>query len=201
MKKLCITIAASLALSGVPAGAGPRVTAPTGQDKPAASTNVPAQSGTLTPLKVTVVISRFQGDKKTSSMPYVLGVTANSDSTTLRMGVQVPIVSRSQKSGVGVVPMSAFSYRDVGTNIDCWAQTAPSGLYNLKFVVEDSSVHLSSGEKPGSPAVSDEIPSFRTFKVSFNALMREGQTTQYTSATDPVTGEVMKVDVTLNTMK
>ena len=27
------------------------------------------------------------------------------------------------------------------------------------------------------------------------------QTTQYTSATDPVTGELMKIDVTLNVMK
>ncbi|MGH9372083.1 MAG: hypothetical protein ACRD15_11190, partial [Vicinamibacterales bacterium] len=179
MKNLWITVAALVAFSSVPGGARESAPSTPGQDRPAAPPAASAQPGALTPLKVTVVISRFQGDKKTSSMPYALGVTANTDATTLRMGVQVPIVSRSQKSGQAVVPMTPFSYRDVGTNIDCRANTASSGLYNLKLVVEDSSVHLSTGERPGSPAVADEIPSFRTFKVSFNALMREGQTTQY----------------------
>ncbi|MGH9371020.1 MAG: hypothetical protein ACRD15_05770 [Vicinamibacterales bacterium] len=176
------------------------------QEKPAQPQEKPAPAQALesvgrVPLKVTVVISRFQGDKKTSSLPYVLGVTANSQATTLRMGIQVPIVATSQKAGTTQVPFNPFSYREVGTNIDCLAETAPGGLYNLGFVVEDSSVHLNPGEKPGSAAVMEEIPSFRTFKVSFTALMREGQTTQYTSATDPVTGEVMKVDVTLDGLK
>ena len=44
------------------------------------------------PLKVTVVLSRFQGDKRISSMPYILGVMASGwgpgPKTTLRMGVE-----------------------------------------------------------------------------------------------------------------
>ena len=47
------------------------------------------------PLKVTVVLSRFQGDKRISSMPYILGVMASGwgpgPKTTLRMGVEVPV--------------------------------------------------------------------------------------------------------------
>ena len=47
------------------------------------------------PLKVTVVLSRFQGEKRISSMPYILGVMASGwgpgPKTTLRMGVEVPV--------------------------------------------------------------------------------------------------------------
>ena len=32
-------------------------------------------------------------------------------------------------------------------------------------------------------------------------LLRDGQTMQYASATDSVTGEVVKIDVTLNVLK
>ena len=45
------------------------------------------------------------------------------------------------------------------------------------------------------------MPSFRNFNSSFTALLRDGQTMQYTSATDPVSGEVMKIDVTVAVMK
>jgi hypothetical protein len=74
-------------------------------------------------------------------------------------------------------------------------------VYRLQFTIEDSSVHLDPGQKSGSPAVINDYPSFRSFRTNFSALLRDGQTTQHTSATDPVSGEVMKVDVTLNVMK
>ena len=45
------------------------------------------------------------------------------------------------------------------------------------------------------------MPAFRSFKSNFTVLLRDGQTTQYTSAVDPVSGEVMKIDVTLNVIK
>ena len=46
-----------------------------------------------------------------------------------------------------------------------------------------------------------DVPSFRNFNSAFTALLRDGQTMQYTSATDPVSGEVMKIDVTAAVMK
>ena len=64
--------------------------APPGQ--PAGARKTPAPI----PLKVTVVLSRFQGEKRMSSMPYVLGVMASGwgagPKTTLRMGVDVPVM-------------------------------------------------------------------------------------------------------------
>ena len=41
------------------------------------------------------------------------------------------------------------------------------------------------------------IPAFRSFTSTFNVLLKDGQTAQHTAATDPVSGEVLRVDVTL----
>ena len=160
------------------------------------------------PLKVTVVLSRFQGEKRISNMPYVLGVTASGwgagPKTALRMGVEVPVAQTRITSEGKPGPVSSYSYRDVGTNIDCGATFEESrpGIFQLALTVSDSSLGIDT-PKPGgggSPVVPD-LPSFRNFNSSFTALLRDGQTMQYTSATDPVSGEVMKIDVTVNVMK
>ena len=163
------------------------------------------------PLKVTVTLSRYQGDKRVSSMPYAMGVTASGygpgPKTTLRMGVDVPVTqtvfSGPATDGKPAPPVSSYSYRGVGTNIDCGAtyDEANAGIFQLTLTVSDSSIGLDASKKTGAPAVAPDIPSFRNFNSSFTALLRDGQTTQYTSATDPVTGEVMKIDVTVNLMK
>ena len=70
----------------------------------------------LVPLKVQLVVSRHAADKKISSLPYTLWVTANGKKTTsVRMGVQVPVADdrRSSKEGgdVAVVFAIAMSAR------------------------------------------------------------------------------------------
>ncbi|MFN8095044.1 MAG: hypothetical protein U0599_22980 [Vicinamibacteria bacterium] len=44
-------------------------------------------------------------------------------------------------------------------------------------------------------------PLFRRFETHVNPLLRDGQTIQTIASTDPVTGEVVKIDVTLNVLK
>ena len=181
-------------------------TAAAAQDKPApqnaqarpAAQAAPASESLYTPLKMTVVIARYQGDKKISSLPYVFGVTGNGKTTSVRMGSDVPLIVRGSKGDLG---QQNFSYRSVGTSIDCTAQRDLSGAFALNFTVEDSSIHLDAGQKPGMPAVLDEIPSFRTFRTSFQVMMKDGQTIQHTSVADPVTGEVVRIDLTLNVVK
>jgi hypothetical protein len=188
-------IAVIAALLALPLGAQELVppSPPPGQS--GAARKIPAPI----PLKVTVVLSRFQGDKRISSMPYLLGVMASGwgpgPKTTLRMGLEVPVATNSN------VAVSPVSYRNVGTNIDCGAtfDEATPGLFQLALVVSDSSLGLNAGEKRGGLAA--DMPSFRSFNSSFTALLRDGQTMQYTSATDPVSGEVMKIDVTAAVMK
>ncbi|HEU4926932.1 MAG TPA: hypothetical protein VFT24_07780 [Vicinamibacterales bacterium] len=160
------------------------------------------------PLKVTVVLSRYQGEKRVSSMPYSMGVTASgwgpAPKSTLRMGVDVPVMmtvigATDGKATAG----TSYNYRNVGTNIDCQAsfESTAAGVFQLALTISDSSIGLDTSKKADAPGVVPDVPSFRNFNSSFTALLRDGQTTQYTSATDPVTGELMKIDVTLNVMK
>jgi hypothetical protein len=42
---------------------------------------------------------------------------------------------------------------------------------------------------------------FRNFRSEANVVLRDGQTARYTVATAPVSGEMLKIDVTLNVVK
>lgn len=44
-------------------------------------------------------------------------------------------------------------------------------------------------------------PVFRTISVASTTVLKDGQTTQLSTATDPISGLVMRVDVTLNVSK
>ncbi len=161
-----------------------------------------------TPLKIQLVLSRHQGEKKLSSLPYVLWVTAaepgkSGEMTRLRMGVQIPVtttVFASQEKGGG--PQTSYTYRDVGTNIDCHARTVGDGTFMVYLTVNDTAVYFPDKDRPQAGAPTSPIaPSFRNFTSNFNILLRDNQTAQYTTATDQVSGEVMKIDATLNVLK
>jgi hypothetical protein len=183
------------------AGAAGQAQDPAAPASPPQST--PAQSTSLVGVKVQVVISRYQGDKKVSSLPYVLGVVVNGSKTSLRMGVDVPVVqtvfSGASKDGPAIQPVSSYNYRSVGTNIDCQAENAGGDHFKLILTITDSSVQLDAGDR--GKALMPNVPMFRSFNSSFQVLLRDGQTTQYTSATDPISGEMTKIDVTLNVLK
>ena len=60
----------------------------------------PPQPPPQVPLKIDVVISRFQGDKKTGSLPFTVYVNANSRNyVNLRLGVDVPVGMTAQTTG------------------------------------------------------------------------------------------------------
>jgi hypothetical protein len=177
------------------------VTAPVlAQDPPApAPQPAAARSQGLVPLKVMLVFSRFQGEKKISSVPYTLFVTANlNERTSLRMGNQVPVTTTMFGGGSQAsIPQTSYQYRDVGTNIDCSAHTAADGYYRITLTVTDSSVAYAEGDTAARTAP----PTFRNFNSTFNILVRDGQTVQYTSAADPISGQVIKLDATVNVQK
>ena len=152
-------------------------------------------AGRLTPLKIQLVVTRTLRDKKITSLPYVLWVTANDrQATSLRMGVEVPVRASASPNAV------SYNYRPIGTNIDCSATTV-EGAYNLNITLSDSSIQFEGADNSGSAGRLADAPAFRSFTSKFSILLRDGQTAQYTSATEPVTGETLKVDVTLNVLK
>jgi hypothetical protein len=167
---------------------------------------VSRQAGSLVPIKLQLVISRTMGEKKISSLPYTLWVTANEKQPTrLRMGVDVPVVqtvfSAPKEGGGATTPQSSYSYRPVGTNIDVTATTLPEGLFSVSITLQESGLQFDSKETPRPVGTMPGVPAFRNFTANFVILLKDGQTGQYTAATDPVTGEVLKVDATLNVLK
>src|SRR5262245_43476290 len=85
----------------------------------------PSPGGPLIPLKVQIVVSRYDGDKKISSLPYVLSVNANDRMpSVLRMNAQVPLPQMTMPDlGPGPSPFAApITYKEIGTAIDCTAR-------------------------------------------------------------------------------
>jgi hypothetical protein len=183
------------------------------QDRPAPPAAAPSTA--TTPLKIQVVISRYQGDKKISSLPYSMSVTGGGGGVdraitgpaylgraNLRMGAKIPIAATSYTpiaaGGAGVNPLVSYQYQDVGTNIDCQVWSVEDGRFRVEITIEDSSVYPDEKDIPG--AVKGN-PSLRSFRGSDSMLLRDGATSQFTTATDKISGETVRVDVTLSVVK
>jgi hypothetical protein len=179
------------------------VRAQTPDKAPAAAANARPANPTI-PLKVQIVISRYQGEKKVSSLPYTLSVTALSGSgftrASLRMGAQVPVmmVAAPVVGGEKMPTAGPIQYKDVGTNIDCDATVLDDGRFRLAITVDDSSVY--PDEHPKDLATSGS-PSFRSFRATDSMVLKDGGTAQFTAATDKVNGDIVKVDITLTVVK
>ena len=167
-------------------------------DQPMAEASGPKK--TITPLRLALTVSRYEGEKKIGSLPYVLQVTANDQGIKLRMGVEVPVPVTQIASATsgGGSPTTSFQYRNVGANIDCRADSLEDGRFRLSLTFEQSSLPPTTG---GKPAESHDLPLFRTFMSSVTLVLRDGQTAQYVSATDPVTGESARIEATLTVVK
>jgi hypothetical protein len=171
-------------------------------------------AGPLTPLKVQIVISRYQGDKKVSSLPYILSVNANDGMidpagqyvphggpARLRTGAQVPVAGLAVPKDSPVQgPIGPVSYHQIGTNIDCTAHSTEDGRFRVSISIEDTSVYSEGQTAQGAQKLSN-IPSFRTFQSSNTVILKDGQSTQFTAAADRVGGEVTRVDVTMTVEK
>jgi len=165
----------------------------------------------VVPLDLEIVISRYQADKKISTLPYALTVNAPSPFNTLnstpltqlRMGGQVPLPTTAPALGPDGKPVSGVTgggpvqYKDIGTFIDArgrWLDTQPA-TFEVWISVQEDAVATPQG------ASAQSLPVIRTFRAANNLVLRDGQTRQFTAAADRITGEVVKVDVTLKVAK
>jgi hypothetical protein len=151
----------------------------------------------IVPLKITVVFNEFDGEKKISSLPYVLFLRASQEHHdyfgSVRMGVRVPIWTGGKDSQI--------QYQDVGSNIDCDARAAQDDRYIVDLKLERSSIYTPKEEPDQKPNEQPHQPLLRTFRANLDLMLRDGQTTQSTVATDPLNGHTVRVDVTLNVVK
>ena len=151
--------------------------------------------GPAVTLRVQLVIARYQGEKKLGSLPYTLVVTTGGGRARMRMGVDTPVPTTVFPSSEGEKPKTSFQYKTVGTNIDCSAYARTEGRYQLNIGVENSSALAGPG------ASVEGAPLFRRFETNIDPLLRDGESVQAIASTDPVTGEVVKIDVTLSVVK
>lgn len=143
----------------------------------------------VVPLNVQIVLAKQQDARSVANLPYALTCHADDrPSSHLRMGTEVPVLVSLAKEG----PPS-YQYRSIGTNIDCRSSALEDGRFRLDLTIENSSIY-STPEDAGRPM-------FRTFKSTFAPVLRAGQPIKYTMATDPVTGEVVTVEVRVSLLK
>ena len=178
-----------------------------GQDKPKQE---PKSEVLTTPVKVTVVFAEYEADKKTKSLPYTLYVNAP-DATELKPGwVKLRVGSRVPVYTGGNGNAGNMTYMDVGTNIDARAAHTPEGHFLVNLHLERSWVEGDVPfpvQKPPEATVPDphagsfREPIVRQFTSELDLKLREGQTLESMMATDPISGKVMKVEVSLSLVK
>ncbi len=173
------------------------------QDKPRPDAKVPSAT-----LKVQITITENEGEKKVVNLPYTFflkaGGLGESWSTAtwakVRMGSRVPIF---------VGKDNGMQYIDVGTNIDSRALPVDESRFDVAINLERSwvegdvlvPVEKASSGVPDAHSVQFREPVIRQFKTEFTLTMRDGQSIQSTLATDPLSGKVLAVTVTMNVVK
>ena len=152
------------------------------------------------------MVTRYQGDKKISSMPYMLAVNANklgqAGPALLRMGAKVPVPTIAAPPGNPAGPAGPMpgpvNYQDIGTNIDCTAKVVDPG-FELRISVSDTSVYANIQDN-ATPTVGN-MPVFRSYQSTNTLVLKDGQSREFTAATDRVSGEVIRIGVTLRVVK
>src|ERR1041384_5411371 len=85
-------------------------------------------------LKVQVVFTEYEGDKKLKSLPYSFLVTTHTRDTwpeaKIRVGSRVAVYTGGEHGSI--------TYMDVGTNIDCRAEAVAEGQYRIYLNLERS---------------------------------------------------------------
>src|SRR6266404_7655971 len=176
------------------------------QDKPKAEDSQKAEVRT-TPVKVQIVFTEVEGEKKLKSLPYVLYINApdapewkSSSFVKLRVGSRVPVYTGGNTG--------SMTYLDVGTNIDGRAAYSDGRLLmqlNLErsWVEGDVSVPVAKSEGSLSETSSGHFrePIIRNFRSELDLKLREGQPVESTMATDPISAKVLKVDVSFTIVK
>jgi hypothetical protein len=170
------------------------------QDKPQEKPKSDENEKLAIPIRVQIVVSEFDGEKKISSMPYSFISITNERfggyySTSLRNGIRIPVEidSKDQKT----------TYFDIGSNIDCGIRTVDDGRFHLYLIFEQSSLYPSPGSDDAKVQVSrpEGQPLIRQFKSSVNVILKDGETSESVVSTDPLNGHTRKISATIHVVK
>ena len=156
------------------------------------------------PVKLTVVLTENDSEKRVASLPY--SILVNSDtggpgghanySTYTRVGVRVPVLSGGKEG--------QSTFVDVGSNIDCGVQAEEDGRFTVRLNFERSSLYFQGrGDEKGTIKTAETgqpyIPTIRA--QSLLVTVKDSQTLEVLTATDPLNGHVFRITLTLNVQK
>ena len=170
------------------------------QEKPKSEDAAETRAIETTPIKISVTFTEFEGDKKVKSLPYTMIVVADGrpPRSVLKMGSRVPVYTGPEKG---------MQYLDVGSNLECQASRTKDNRFDIKldldrsWVEGDVAVPVERGISSQSSSGQFPEPIVRQFRTALSLTLRDGQTVESTFATDPLSGKVFKVDVSLSVVK
>ncbi len=152
-----------------------------------------------TPIKVQIVFTEYDGEKKVSSMPYSFTVITDEKfggnyTTVLRTGIRVPIETDGKDQKI--------TYLDIGSNIDCGIKTEDDGRFRVYLTFDRSALYPNkSAEGERLVANPGGLPVVRQFRTSESLILKDGQTSENLLSTDPLTGHTLRVSITINAQK
>jgi len=178
----------------------PAAPAPTSQG----STSEPA-SPRQDPVQLQVVIGRSRDGRRISNKPYSLSAKMGRDTqpnergASLRIGAQLPLPNNPAVAADGSRQASGYIFRTIGTNIDAAVFPRDNDRFAVTLWVSESSVY-SELQQPAQLKPGD-APVLRSYESTNTLMLRDGQTGHFAAGTDPISGDLVTVDVTLNLLK
>jgi Flp pilus assembly secretin CpaC len=154
------------------------------EDKDAKPAGVEEAAGPR--LRIRFLETRQRGEKTTTAKPCLLMLHTGDKGASVFVGAQVAL-STNDKGTPTVL------FKNAGVSAQVTARALADGRYRLEATFEESSVLAGkNGEAEPSNGGNPILQEVRGESV---LVLREGETVPFASAVDPVTGEVVRVDV------
>jgi hypothetical protein len=137
-------------------------------------------------LRVQFQETRLRGESTVATRLYSLALHADAEEARVFVGIQAAISVAGKDA-----PTTLF--KNAGVEGRVKVETLSDGRYRLNAHFEESSLLAAAG---GSATTGDN-PILRVLRGESGLVLREGETVPFASAVDPVTGEIVRVDLTV----
>jgi hypothetical protein len=157
-----------------------------GQEAPAKEPEAVKPAGKR--LRLQFLETRLRGESTTATRASTLALHADAEGASVFVGSLVAISVAGKEA-----PTTLF--KNVGVEGRAKVETLPDGRYRLDARFEESSELAAGGGTTAPP--SGDNPILLVVRGESRLVLREGETVPFASAVDPVTGEVVRVDLTV----
>jgi hypothetical protein len=132
--------------------------------------------------------ARVRDESITATRATTLTLHADAEGASVSVGSQIPISVAGKEA-------TTTLFKSVGADARAKVETLPDGRYRLEAHFEESSL-LETGGGATAPT-SGNNPVLLIVRGDSTLVLREGEVVPFASAVDPVTGEVVRVDLSV----